>query len=256
MTVCAEIKPMCSGLLRFVKREKRTSLAWGIALASLPASCEPDWDELVSENRAGSEGVSLSGSSGAPAVSGSSDGGVPPLLGGAGESSGAVEAGGAAGFGGAAGGEGGTDGGVLVVTNLALGRTVTASSEESAKGNYAANAIDGKEDTRWCANDGTPGHWLRVDLGAAYTLTGAEVFWEKADTKYKYTIEVSSDDVAWTNVIDQSMNDIQAQTATHALVARARYVRVTTVSPNDPIGSWASIFELRVMGDSESGAGQ
>ena len=44
-------------------------------------------------------------------------------------------------------------------------KKVTASSEESNKGNLSKNATDGNPATRWCAANGASGSWLQVDLG-------------------------------------------------------------------------------------------
>ena len=49
----------------------------------------------------------------------------------------------------------------IAQTNLALNKTVTASSVQS--GNGYANAVDSNTGTRWCASDGTVPQWLMVE---------------------------------------------------------------------------------------------
>ena len=59
------------------------------------------------------------------------------------------------------------------ISNLALGKTASADSSQSA--NPVASGNDGSTTTRWCANDGNTGHWWKVDLGSSHTITGSEV---------------------------------------------------------------------------------
>jgi hypothetical protein len=152
---------------------------------------------------------------------------------------------------GADGGAGGSPD-VPTPTNLALGKVVTTDSAEN--GNPAVNGVDGMTNTRWCAANGDDGHWLTVDLGASHSLTGAEIVWEKgtgsdqATAKYKYKIEVSTDNATWTSAVDFSTNTSAEQTQTHAFTGDARYVKVTVLDIVDPDWLWASFWEFRVMG--------
>jgi len=134
-------------------------------------------------------------------------------------------------------------------TNLALNKTVTASSTQS--GNVNANAVDGNTGTRWCATDGTVPQWIKVDLGASYNLTSTEVMWEKTGA-YKYKVETSPDNTVWTLRIDRTANTLSQQTFTDPFSATARYVRITATAI--PAGYWTSIFEFRVYGNSPNTA--
>lgn len=80
-------------------------------------------------------------------------------------------------------------------TNIAVNKTASADSEETAKGNTAAKGNDGTTTTRWCANNGNNGHWWKVDLGSRQNITGSEVMWEMSGQVYKYKVEVSTDNV-------------------------------------------------------------
>ncbi|MDX5566110.1 alpha-L-fucosidase [Streptomyces sp. ID05-04B] len=128
--------------------------------------------------------------------------------------------------------------------DIAAGRTATASSEESSKGNTAAKAVDGSTATRWCASNGNTGHWLKVDLGAAKSVTGARIAWELDATNYRYRIEGSTDNTNWTMLADRTGTTSTSQVQVAVFSASARYVRVTVTGL--PSGTWASIRSLEV----------
>ncbi|MEU3891534.1 alpha-L-fucosidase [Streptomyces sp. NPDC029041] len=129
-------------------------------------------------------------------------------------------------------------------TDIAAGKTATSDSEETSKGNTAAKALDGSTATRWCANDGSAGHWLKVDLGTTRSLTGARIAWELADTNYQYKIEGSTDNSTWTMLVDARGTASTRQVQATAFQAQARYVRVTVTGLPNTI--WASIRSLEV----------
>ncbi|MFE9452425.1 alpha-L-fucosidase [Streptomyces sp. NPDC006739] len=128
--------------------------------------------------------------------------------------------------------------------DIAAGKTVTADSQETSKGNLAAKAVDGETATRWCANDGNTGHWLKVDLGSTRSLTGTRIAWELDKTNYRYKIEASTDNSTWTMLADNTATAGTSQVQTVVFQAQARYVRVTVTGL--PAGAWASIRNLEV----------
>lgn len=128
-------------------------------------------------------------------------------------------------------------------TNLALNKTVTASSYQS--GNTPGKAVDGSTTTRWCANNGANGAWLKVDLGSTCNLTSTQVMWE-ANAVYKYKIEGSTDNSNWVTLANRTSNTTSAQTFTDNFTASRRYIRITATTL--PSGRWASIYEFRVFG--------
>ena len=82
-------------------------------------------------------------------------------------------------------------------TDLALNKTVTASSY--LQGGYDSNlAVDGNLHTRWSSVNSDP-QWLSVDLGKEMAVDAVELSWEAACGEC-YTIEVSTDNVNWTEV--------------------------------------------------------
>lgn len=129
-------------------------------------------------------------------------------------------------------------------TNIAIGKTATASSVQS---NYvASNAVDGASTTRWCAANGNLNHWLMIDLGSTQSITGTEVMWEFSGRVYGYKIETSTDNSNWTARVDKTSNTSTAQTQSDNFTASARYVRITVSSLQS--NTWASIFEFKVFG--------
>lgn len=128
--------------------------------------------------------------------------------------------------------------------DVAAGRTASASSEETSKGNTAAKAVDGSTATRWCASNGNTGHWLKVDLGTIKSLTGTRIAWELDATNYRYRIEGSTDNSTWTTLADRTATTSTSQVQVSAFRAQARYVRVTVTGL--PATVWASIRSLEV----------
>ena len=128
--------------------------------------------------------------------------------------------------------------------DVAAGRTATASSEETGKGNSAAKAVDSSTSTRWCANNGNAGHWLKVDLGSTRSITGARIAWELDATNYRYRIEGSTDNTTWTTLTDRTATTSTSQVQVAVFTAQARYVRVTVTGL--PAGAWASVRTFEV----------
>jgi DNA-directed RNA polymerase subunit RPC12/RpoP len=127
--------------------------------------------------------------------------------------------------------------------NFALNKPASASSQEDQ--NPVQNGNDGNIETRWCAANGIVPQWWEVDLGGAITITNTQVTWERVSI-YQYQIEVSSDNINWTTVVDKTANITPAKKNTDNFSASGRYVRivVTGLQP----GSWASFYEFRVLG--------
>ena len=132
----------------------------------------------------------------------------------------------------------------LVPEDLARGKPATASDSQGGHEPGAAN--DGDEATRWCAFDGSPGHWWQVDLGRPEDLTGCRITWESS-AAYGYKVEGSADGATWKTLADATRADVRDQEREHSFAAReVRYVRVN-VTGLEP-GHWASFFECAVLG--------
>lgn len=137
------------------------------------------------------------------------------------------------------------------VTNLALNRPVTVSSEPQPE-NPAASAVDGNTGTRWSAS-GYP-QWLEVDLGAVHNLSRTELVCYE-DRAYQYMIQTkTSASGAYTQVVNRSSNTTPG-TAASPIVdnlsgVSARYVRINITGASGYTGTWASLAEFRVFGAS------
>jgi hypothetical protein len=130
-------------------------------------------------------------------------------------------------------------------TNVALKKTATASSTEN--NHPAADAIDGKPDTRWCAADGTVPQWWKVDLGAPSNLDTFTITWEYGGRAYQYLVEGSSDDKEWHILSDQQKSTDTSQTQKLSIAANGRgmrYVRVTVSGVDVKTKTWASFNEV------------
>ena len=104
-----------------------------------------------------------------------------------------------------------------------------ASSEESAKGNVAADAFDGDPQTRWCASGGGTSEWVQLDLGEERKIGRVALEWEFPDLTYGSAIETSADGKQWAPFAP----------------GPARFVRVRVTQL--PEGKWASIREIRLF---------
>ena len=111
-----------------------------------------------------------------------------------------------------------------------------ASSEEAH--NPAANAFDGKRETRWCANGRIPAS-LTVDLGRECEVAKTRIAWENA-ANYRYVISVSADGKNWSKLVDRSAKNMPSPEASETLGRKFRYAKID-VQP-DGI-AWASIRE-------------
>lgn len=78
--------------------------------------------------------------------------------------------------------------------NLALNKTITASSEWARPANYGPDkAVDGDNKTRWSAIKGAAESWLQIDFGEKTKFSKVVVNGDYADRVAKYSIEVSDD---------------------------------------------------------------
>lgn len=131
--------------------------------------------------------------------------------------------------------------------NLAVAGAAKASSEESSKGNFAGNAIDGDPGTRWCANGGGPGHTFQVDLGKEQKITGVHITWESKNNVYRYRLEASADGQQWQPLADAAKNDKPGATQNDFLATSTRHIRLTYLGSS--AGGWGSFWEFAVLGE-------
>lgn len=110
-------------------------------------------------------------------------------------------------------------------TDVALGKPATASSYQTGGGDCpctAANAVDGRTDTRW-AGDWSDPRWLQVDLGASTAFTHVQLAWEAAYAQ-ACTIQTSDDGQSWRTV--REVTDGNGGVDDFDVSGTGRYVRV------------------------------
>ncbi|MFD4676431.1 glycosyl hydrolase family 8 [Lentzea sp. NPDC058450] len=125
---------------------------------------------------------------------------------------------------------------------VSRGKAVTASSVEGS-GFEAGKAVDGSASTRWASVEGRDPEWLRVDLGAAHSISRVKLSWEAAYAK-SYRIQTSPDGSAWTDVYSTSSGDGGTDDLT--LSGSGRYVRMYGTARGTTYGY--SLWEFEVYG--------
>lgn len=133
--------------------------------------------------------------------------------------------------------------------NLSEGRAVYVSSSNG--GDTEDKAVDGKENTRWQAEQSDTNEWLYVDLGKVSTIDHIYLHWENAYAK-NYDIYLSNDEENWTKVFSKGDplqgEDHLTQTLTTGAWStnEARYVKM--VCTKRALGYGASLYEFQVWG--------
>jgi hypothetical protein len=130
---------------------------------------------------------------------------------------------------------------------LSQGKAASASSTESSSFG-AAKAVDGDTGTRWASVEGSDPQWIRVDLGAASTITHVKLSWEAAYAK-AYQVETSNDGTSWTSVYSTTTGNGATDDLT-GLTGSGRYVRVYGTKRGTSYGY--SLYEFQVYGVSGS----
>lgn len=129
-------------------------------------------------------------------------------------------------------------------TNVSQGKTATASSfQTDPTGGCpcgAANAVDGKFDTRW-ASDWSDPQWLQVDLGASTGFKHVQLAWDPAYGK-AYDIQTSEDGQNWTTV--KSVTDGDGDIDDIDVNGTGRYVRINGTERGSGYGY--SLYEFGV----------
>jgi len=127
-------------------------------------------------------------------------------------------------------------------SNLALNKAVTVSSTENTSTPGSA-AVDGNTGTRWSSAYSDP-QWIRVDLGATYTVNHVKLNWEAAYGK-SYQIQVSSDGSTWKTIYGTTTGDGGIDDITN-IAGTGRYVRMNGTQRGTVYGY--SLWEFEVYG--------
>lgn len=127
------------------------------------------------------------------------------------------------------------------VTNVALGKPTTSSSNESAA--FTPDlAVDGNTGTRWSSAFSDP-QWIRVDLGASFAINRVVLRWETAFGR-AYQIQTSNDGTTWTTI--HSTTTGAGGVEDFAVTGTGRFVRMNGTARGTQWGY--SLFEFEVYG--------
>jgi hypothetical protein len=128
------------------------------------------------------------------------------------------------------------------ISNLADGKTATASSTQFLTPHSPSRAVDANSTTRWSSsyNDS---NWIKVDLGTAQAIRRVMLRWESAYGR-AYRIEVSNDNTTWTTVFSTTTGDGGTDNISFAQTT-ARYVRMQGVTRATSYGY--SLWEFEVF---------
>jgi putative membrane-bound dehydrogenase-like protein len=130
--------------------------------------------------------------------------------------------------------------------------TITASSEESGKGNFAWKAIDGKADTRWCASDASMPQWLQLAFEKPQDFNHIRIEFESSKGCYPHKLEGSTDGKNWKEIYDATGLDKNPANSTGFIdldikANALKFLKITVVSCTS--GGWSSIKEVTVKGE-------
>jgi len=131
-------------------------------------------------------------------------------------------------------------------TNVAQGKTATASSTENA-GTPAGAAVDGDTGTRWSSAFSDP-QWLRVDLGSSQQICRVGLNWETAYGR-SFQLQVSDNASTWTTIYSTTTGPGGNQSLD--VTGTGRYLRVNGTARATQYGY--SLWELSVH--TEGGTG-
>jgi hypothetical protein len=132
--------------------------------------------------------------------------------------------------------------------NLALGKTATASSDDStnvAASVTKATTYQNYTATRWESAASDP-QWIMVDLGAATEIDRAILKWH-TDYGKAFKIQVSTDATAWTDVYSTTIGASYSVTDVTFSKTSARYVRMYGTQRGTTNGY--SLFAFMVLDD-------
>lgn len=133
----------------------------------------------------------------------------------------------------------------LGMENLALHKTVTASSAENA-GTILSYATDGDYSTRWGSTH-ADNQWVSVDLGEQCSLYKLKLYWETAYAS-EYTVDVSNDGTTWS--VAQTVAGDGGTDEVKLGDVSARYIRITGLKRATQYG--ISLYEIEAYGRKSS----
>lgn len=137
--------------------------------------------------------------------------------------------------------------------NIAFNKPVSASSVNNSwtgleKAEYA---VDGNQDTYWCAvgGAGTKGHWIQVDLRKTYRVSQVCVSFEKEDAAYRFVLQGSVDGKHYKDLKDFREGAGCGQSVEVDADTVVQYIRVYDISTKDMASQWPAVREIEVYGE-------
>ena len=118
---------------------------------------------------------------------------------------------------------------------------IHADSTQRDKGHLAVHAIDGDENTRWCAADGKPGHNLTLDLGGKDRVETIQFHWENAKPQ-EIILEMSSKSRMERRTFRKDSEYTEIKVGGRALSS----IKLTFNGTN-PNNNWASVREIVLL---------
>lgn len=114
--------------------------------------------------------------------------------------------------------------------NMALNKSVTASSIGVREVHPAEYAVDGDTNTRWACVEGyTDWSWIEVDLGGEYPVGSISTLFE-LNSGYNYKIEYALSDRNWKEYVDKTASKTNQRSYTDVKEVTARYIKITMKS--------------------------
>ena len=106
------------------------------------------------------------------------------------------------------------------------------------------HVIDGDEDTRWGASDGSLPQWIRIDLGSQVSIDSVKIMFNKQGMRtYTHSVEVSADGINYNKVVADDTGSNRSGDTVHTFSSTTgQYVRLNITGISDD--SWASVVEI------------
>jgi hypothetical protein len=125
-------------------------------------------------------------------------------------------------------------------------KILKATASGSEGGNVAANAVDGRLETRW--SQAGRDEWILLEFAEPTVVDALSIAWQHAkERKAKWMLELSEDGMTWTKAVEGASRPEHWDGDTHRFSARkAAFARLRCFG-NDR-NEWNSILELKVGG--------
>lgn len=118
-----------------------------------------------------------------------------------------------------------------------------AAADSSQKGHPASHAVDGSENTRWCADDGKDGHSLTIAPGLKTKVRQLRILWENDRKK---EVEINLKSATKKKKIKKTTKSAELRVDVESM--RLSEVKITVRGTGD--GNWASIREVQLFDES------